>query len=377
MRIVLIFSETAIKLMNGSRKTLVILTPGFAENEADTTCLPAIQMLVRSINEVAPALNVIVLAFHYPFFTATYQWHNNTVICLGKKKRPRKLRLLWSWTAVWRQLRALIKTNDVISLLSCFCTEAALVGKYFGHLYNIKHFTWVLGQDARATNHLVRFIRPAAGSLVAMSDFHVREFYRNHHIKPAHVIPNGVNPAMFPVASGLVDIDIIGVGNLIPLKQYDIFIEVIHAVKQHLPGVRAVHCGKGVEAGNIHALVEKLGLQDNVRLSGEVSHREALQLMQRSRILLHTSSYEGFGGVMIEALYAGARVISFCKPMDADIPNWYIVPDKAAMVRKTLELLQQPPVERTPVLPYDMHDSARAFLRLFGYSEATMPAHLS
>jgi glycosyltransferase involved in cell wall biosynthesis len=209
-----------------------------------------------------------------------------------------------------------------------------------------------------------------------MSDFQVREFYRNHHIKPAHVIPNGVNTFMFPVASGPVDIDIIGVGNLIPLKQYDIFIEVISAVKQHMPGIKAAHCGKGVEAENINALVEKLGLQDNVRLYGEVSHQEALQLMQRSRILLHTSSYEGFGGVMTEALYAGAQVISFCQPMDAAIPNWHIVADKAAMIQKTLELLQQPPRERASVLPYDMRDSARAFLRLFGYHEATISDNL-
>ncbi|HEY0611389.1 MAG TPA: hypothetical protein VGD35_17080, partial [Chitinophaga sp.] len=68
--------------------------------------------------------------------------------------------------------------------------------------------------------------------------------------------------------------------------------------------------------------------------------------------------------------------ISFCRPMDADIPNWHIVADKAAMIRKTLELLQQPPRERTPVLPYDMQDSASAFLRLFGYSEATISGNL-
>ncbi|WP_298738465.1 glycosyltransferase family 4 protein [uncultured Chitinophaga sp.] len=363
--------------MNNSRKTLVILTPGFAENEADTTCLPAIQMMIKSINQVAPALNVTVLAFHYPFFTATYQWHNNTVICLGEKTPPRKLRLLWSWGNVWRRLKMLTKTNEVTGMISCFCTEAALVGKYFCSFYNIKHFTWILGQDASASNKLVRFIRPDAESLVAMSDFQVREFYRSHHIRPRHVIPNGINTRSFPEAAGIIDIDIIGVGNLIPLKQYHIFIEVISAVKQYYPGIRVAHCGKGIEAENIKSLVEKLGLQNNVHLYGEVSHQAALELMQRSRILLHTSAYEGFGGVMIEALYAGAQVISFCRPMDADIPNWHIVPDKEAMIRKTLELLQQPLEERVPVLPYDMQDSARAFLQLFGYSEATLSDNLA
>lgn len=357
--------------MSNRPKTLIILIPGFAENEADTTCLPAVQMLVQSINQVHPALKVIILAFQYPYFTATYQWHGNTVICLGKKRVPRKLHLLVRWGRVWLQLRKLSKQHDVLGMLSCFCGPCALVGKYFGALHHIKHFTWIQGQDARKMNKLVRIIRPAPDSLIAMSDFLVKEFYRSHHIRPGHVVPNGVNTLTFPAANGIpADIDVLGVGNLIPLKQYDIFVEVIAALKQHIPGIRAVHCGKGPETANINALIERLELKDNLTLYGERPHQEVLQIMQRSRILLHTSSYEGFGGVLVEALYAGAHVVSFCRPMDADIPNWHIVKDKAAMIEKTLELLQQPAGERIPVLAYDMQESARTIVQLYDYDEA-------
>jgi hypothetical protein len=42
--------------MNKDRQTWVILTPGFAANEADSTCIPMQQSFVRSI-----ILNLILL----------------------------------------------------------------------------------------------------------------------------------------------------------------------------------------------------------------------------------------------------------------------------------------------------------------------------
>ena len=54
--------------------------------------------------------------------------------------------------------------------------------------------------------------------------------------------------------------------------------------------------------------------------------------MQRTKIFLHTSSYEGFSGACLEALYAGAHVISFCEPMKQKIDHWHIVKDEKEML---------------------------------------------
>jgi hypothetical protein len=37
--------------MNNERKTFVILSPGFPENEADSTCLPLQQSFIRSLKD--------------------------------------------------------------------------------------------------------------------------------------------------------------------------------------------------------------------------------------------------------------------------------------------------------------------------------------
>ena len=53
--------------MNHRTKILVILTPGFAKDETDTTCLPMQQSFIRCLNKMIPHLNIIILAFQYPF----------------------------------------------------------------------------------------------------------------------------------------------------------------------------------------------------------------------------------------------------------------------------------------------------------------------
>jgi len=84
--------------------------------------------------------------------------------------------------------------------------------------------------------------------------------------------------------------------------------------------------------------------------------------MKKTKIMLHTSEYEGFGNVCIEALYAGAHVISFTKPMNEAIPHWHIVATKEEMIIKAFDILQNDQTEYTPVLPFDMNDSAKAFM---------------
>jgi len=356
--------------MPDTTKTLILLTPGFAENEADTTCIPSHQNMVKALNRCYPDLRVIVLALHYPYTASTYKWHGNTVISLGggNPKFVKSLPILWKG---WQQLKQLRKDHLIIGILSCWCTDCSLLGKYFSTLYHVKHYTWILGQDARKQNwKLVKLIRPAPDMLIALSDFLVEEFNRNHHIRPQHVIPWGIDTSAFSTDGAMADTDVIGVGSLIPLKQYDQFIEVISILKQQLPGIRAIICGEGVEHERLQSLVETLGLQDNVQLYGQRAHGEVLQLMQRSRVLLHTSSYEGFGGVMAEALYAGAQVISFVKPMAVSIPHWHHAQSKEDMAAKALELLLQPPADRIPVLPYAIEDCASRMMRLYGYTEA-------
>jgi glycosyltransferase involved in cell wall biosynthesis len=184
-------------------------------------------------------------------------------------------------------------------------------------------------------------------------------------IQPASVIPIAIDKKMFPPLPEQRDIDIIGVGSFSFQKNFDQFILIIAELKKEFPNIKAVHCGSGEDEKTIKALVEKMELTGHISLLGTVAHTKVLELMQCSKILLHPSSYEGFGMVHLEALYAGANVISFTKAMDDPIKNWFVVQTKKEMINKASELLRQKDVTHERVLVYEIEDTAKKVVQLF------------
>ena len=344
--------------------TLIILTPGFPKDEADTTCLPEKQMLIKTIKKNYPALKIIILAFQYPFFAQTYHWYGIEVISFNGRNKG-KLNRLRVWISVWQTLKKLKKRNNIIGILNFWLGECGLIGKYFANKNKIKQYTWLLGQDARKGNKYFSWIKPGAVNLIALSDFIADEFYHNHQIKPKHIIPVGIDRSAFGSQKFERTIDVMGAGSLIALKQYAVFINIIKSLAESFPDINAVICGKGAEKQSLLNQIQALGLQKNIRLLDEIPHPDVLIFMQQSKVFLHPSSFEGFGSVCAEALYAGAHVVSFCKPMARDIPHWHIVKTDIEMLCCIKNILQNPSIDHEPVLPYSSEDIARSVIQLF------------
>ncbi len=356
--------------MDKKADTLLILSPAFAAHEGDET-LPAQENLVRAINKMYPSLNVIILAFHFPIVPQKeYNWHGNTIIPFSGAMKG-KTHSVFLWIQVWQTLKRLKKQNNIIGLFSFFCSESAFVGHYFARRYKLKHFIWVLGQDAKKENKQVKRIRPKAQELIVISDFLQRQFEQSHGIRPRHIIPIGINPTLFSSDHVERDIDILGAGSFIPLKQYNVFIEVIKALSERMPNITAQLLGNGAEEYRLKELVKKFDLENSLSFGGKKPNSEVLHLMQRTKIFLHTSSYEGFGAVALEALYAGAQVISFCQPMNEPIAHWHIVQTRTEMIEKAFQILQSKQIDYTPVLPYEIHEIARKIIGLFDYIDVS------
>jgi glycosyltransferase involved in cell wall biosynthesis len=99
-------------------------------------------------------------------------------------------------------------------------------------------------------------------------------------------------------------------------------------------------------------------------MTGELPYSEVLKLMQQAKIFLHPSSYEGFGCVCLEALQAGAHVISFCKPMNMDITHWHIVKDKDVAIEKALGLLSDQHTGYNPVKGFSIKGTVTTMMKL-------------
>lgn len=346
------------------QRTLVIISPGFPSNERDTTCLPAQQLFVRSLNKLFPELRVIIVTLQYPYRRDRYLWFGNTVVALNGKSVPRWLRP-WVWINAYYQLEKIHSQTGITGLLSFWCHETALIGKLFAARKLITHRIWIKGQDARKNNFFVRMIRPAAHELVALSESLAGAFEKNHRVRPAHIVPNGVDTGMFGKRKIKKEIDVLGAGSLIPLKQYSIFINVVRMLVKVKPDLRVVLIGAGPELQRLRAAIEKNDLEEHIVMPGEVPHQEVISCMEQAKVFLHPSSYEGYSTVCLEALAAGCHVVSFVSAEKRPIEHWHIVKNEAAMTATCATLLLSGTTEYTPVSVHTMDDSAEKMMALF------------
>lgn len=346
-------------------KTLVILSPAFPANESEDTWVVSQQLFVKTVKKNFPGVNVIVLTFFYPHHKSPYSWNDIPIIPFdGMKKR--KWRRPLFWREIWNHLNKIRQENGIYGLFSFWCGECALIGKYYGSRYHIKHFTWICGQDARSGNNWVKFIRPSPDSLVAMSPFLVREFFNNHKIKPGHTIHNAIDPTSFPNQVAMErDIDILAAGSFEIPKQYHLLAEIVSSLKESFPSIRCYHSGMGPEKDNVQAMINQLQLENNLSLLGVKSHQEVLKLMQRAKVFLHPSLYEGFSTVCLEALYAGAHVISFCYPLDQPVTNWHVVKTTGEMRLMAEKILKDSFTVYAPVKLFSMDETVNAVMELF------------
>lgn len=350
--------------MTERNQAFVILTPGFASSETDSACLPMQQRFVRTLREIHPQLSIFILAFQYPFREETYQWEKLTVMAFNGRNRGGIQRLLLQ-PRLFNSLKKIKESHHIVGLLSFWYGECALVGKRFSKKYGLQHQCWILGQDARKQNHYPAKLQLKSEHLVALSDFLQEEFQRNHGTRPGNVIAPGIDAVDLMDASDQRDIDILNVGSLIALKQFEILIEIVDRLRNKFPAIRAVLAGEGPEREKLEKLVREKNLENHLQLTGELSYGEVLQLMKRSKILLHPSSYEGFSGVCQEALAAGAEVISFCRAMNHEIEHWHIVSSKEEMILKVIDLLSEVAHQAKPVLTFSMNDTVKKMLALY------------
>jgi glycosyltransferase involved in cell wall biosynthesis len=350
--------------MSRRNNTLIILIPGFPVNEDDSTCVPFPQAFVKNLKQLNPDLKIKVLAFQYPFSTGVYEWFGVEVHSFNGRNRGGFSRLLL-WRTIWNRLKKICREDQVLGILSFWLGESALIAKYAANKYHLKSFNWLMGQDARKNNRYASLINPKQEFLIALSDFLADEFYKNYWLRPANTIPPGIVTDSFPLKSSVRQIDILGVGSLIPLKQFDQLIKLVASLTKYKPAIKAVICGEGPERKRLQQLIHDYNLSGQVVLRGELDHGEILGLMQNSKLLVHPSSYEGFSTVCAEALYEGAQVVSYCKPMHVDFDHHHIIRTEEEMENKVKELLNEEYLNQDRVLTYPIEETCYKILCLY------------
>ena len=162
---------------------------------------------------------------------------------------------------------------------------------------------------------------------------------------------------------------VLAAGRLVPEKGFDLLIEAIAG----LPDAMLVVLGEGPDRLRLEQLAERLAVSDRVSLPGYVTGTR--DWLDRARLFVLPSRFEGFPAVLVEALAAGRPVVATaCTPAIALIDDpavGRVVPiDDAAALRVAIAaMLASPPPDpaflAAKVERHRMGAVARAYLALF------------
>ncbi len=294
------------------QKKILILTPGFPADENDTTTVPYIQDFVVAIQTFC---ELKIITFQYPFEEQNYVWNNTSIYTAGGKNEKHIYRLI-TWKKILKKMKEWHKQNAFDAILCFWLTETALIGEYFCRKNpEIKLFKWALGQDMKADNLYLRLLSWERGKTFVLSLRNTEKIAEKITFLPFGLPSYIQNISLTEERK----IDIIGIGSHIPLKRYELFLNTIARLKKDFPQINCMLIGQGRDTLKLTALSEALHLTDNVRFISTLTRKEIFHYLAQSKILFHTSEFEGQGMVLTEALQMGCYVV--CGDVGCIPPN--------------------------------------------------------
>lgn len=288
---------------------IIVLTPGFSADEMDTTTVPSLQMYFRNLKAYYPDIDLKIITFHYPARSEVYYWQDFRVIPAGgRHKRGGRIFL---WLRVLYQLFRIKKESGIELIHSFWLGDTALVGYIFKALTGVPLLITAMGQDVKKENKYLRILRLFHLNLIFISQFQAEFNPGLVQNGRDNVIPFGIDPLYFSQNNSIRNIDILGVGSLNKIKNYKDFIEIISILRKKIPQLKCRIIGEGTERAEIDKNIIEMGLGNIIKLEGAVTYSNVITEMHSSKILLHTSHFEGQGLVITEALASGAYVVCY------------------------------------------------------------------
>lgn len=347
-----------------SASGIVFLVPGFPKDEEDTECIPSLQDYILCFSRLNPAIKIAVIAFQYPYFIGNYRWHHIAVYSAGGKNKRRVFRIFTWMRAIFAFLR-FFRKMEIVVIHSFWLDECAFIGHYLAKTFKIKHVATIGGQEVKSTNRYLKYLDFSALTLTCKSRFSANNFQKVTGRKVENIIPTGLDHQRFAAIAPAKDrrIDVLGVGALIPIKNFALFVEIISELTAEFPELEAKIIGDGPQRQILEQLAREKS-QNHIQLLGKRSRLQVMNYMAQSKILLHPSLHESQGYVFMEALYCGMAVVSFDVGYLGQTEKAIRCIDKEDMFVNLRKLLRQPlPYNRVLIKPIE--ETVHEFLELY------------
>jgi glycosyltransferase involved in cell wall biosynthesis len=348
-------------------KKLLFIIPLFPKSKEDDTIVPFIYQFSTYFSKKYKDVKIDILTLNYPFKRSVYTIDNITIYAIGGNFK-KGLHPIFRFFRSIKFALYLYKKNNYDGILSFWYGQTAIIGKILANFYKKKHFTWLQGQDVKTSNKFLKFARPKAESLICVGKNHQQLLFKNHNLLSPNIANVAINSKNFPNLNHTTRMyDIIGVGNLGPLKNYGRFIDVVFELKKTNPNLKVIICGDGEEKKELQEKIERLKLKNTIQLLGYQKNADVINLLNNSKLLLHTSNFEGNPMVIQEALYSGCNVVSTFNITSKEevVSNYYYSEKNLEIISKISKILNSENVNTQRVHLFKIDDTVATIYNLF------------
>ncbi|WP_296381221.1 glycosyltransferase [Winogradskyella sp.] len=340
---------------------IIFLTPGFAESEKDSATIPALQVYLKALQKAKPEIKMTLIAFQFPFSNENYIWNDINIIPING--RNRRVKKLWVWKKAFLTLNKLHKENPIIAIHSFWIGECSLIGSRFSKQHNIKHIVTAMGQDANLGNRHIKSIESHNTQVVTLSKNQHSSLLENYNIN-SEIIPWFLDDVSFSELKAST-IDILAVGSLNKVKNYELFISIIASLIKTHSHIKVEIIGEGIEQKKTENKIALLGLTKAITLVGKLDRKKVIEKMMQSDILLHTSNYESFGFVFLEALSTGMKIVSKNVGIaDENNEKWAVCNTEIEMIESCTKFLDST-TKKERVILNSKEFTISAYLKLY------------
>jgi len=222
------------------------------------------------------------------------------------------------------------------------------------------HIVRVTGHERsfrhRMTVRLERESIQRAEHIIAISPY-VYEELKNKTQARIYMVENAIYPGFF-TRSTSEEYDIVFVGMIQELKRVHDLLQAVKIVKAHIPDVQVRIIGDPVKSAGgyyreILSYISENDMAGNVRLLGQKSQAEVVDIVSKAKILVHPSLFETCPMVIVEAMALGKPVVATdvggIRYLVKDMETGLLVPprDVKTLAEKILTILKDKQLRET------------------------------
>jgi len=166
---------------------------------------------------------------------------------------------------------------------------------------------------------LARLFYAKADAIVGISDGVTDDLEKTLGL-PRSLLTTIYNPVVTPGMVAMLSVDVnhqwliekqqpvlVTSGRLVPQKDYPTLLKAFRILRQHR-ACRLLVLGEGEDRTELELLAGSLGIRDDVDFLGFVSN--PLAYIIKCDLFVLASAWEGFGNVLVEALYCGLSIVA-------------------------------------------------------------------